>query len=96
MRTLERKGHLDRVVEFLPDSAAMRARAQNRQHLTRPSCPVLLAYASRSNDEILRSDLPDDPLLEASLRYFQARCRRSMSRRSAPTGCAAKSRPSRS
>jgi glutamate dehydrogenase len=72
MRTLERKGHLDRVVEFLPDSAAMRARAQNRQHLTRPELSVLLAYAKIDlNDEILRSDLPDDPLLEGELlRYF--------------------------
>jgi len=72
MRTLERKGHLDRSVEFLPDSAAMRARAQNRQYLTRPELSVLLAYAKIDlNDEILRSDLPDDPLLEGELlRYF--------------------------
>src|SRR6266850_2134446 len=72
MRTLERKGHLDRAVEFLPDSAAMRARAQNRQYLTRPELSVLLAYAKIDlNDEILRSDLPDDPLLEGELlRYF--------------------------
>src|SRR5216684_205904 len=72
MRTLERKGHLDRAVEFLPDSAAMRARAQNRQYLTRPELSVLLAYAKIDlNDEILHSDLPDDPLLEGELlRYF--------------------------
>ncbi|HEX9557342.1 MAG TPA: NAD-glutamate dehydrogenase domain-containing protein, partial [Reyranella sp.] len=72
MRTLERKGHLDRAVEFLPDSAAMRARAQNRQYLARPELSVLLAYAKIDlNDEILRSDLPDDPLLEGELlRYF--------------------------
>jgi glutamate dehydrogenase len=74
MRTLERKGRLDRAVEFLPDSAAMRARAANRQPLTRPELCVLLAYAKIDlNEEILASDLPDDPRLEEELlRYFPA------------------------
>ena len=76
MRALERpekeRGRLDRAVEFLPDTAAMRARAQNRQYLTRPELSVLLAYAKIDlTDEILDSDLPDDPLLEGELlRYF--------------------------
>jgi glutamate dehydrogenase len=74
MRALERQGRLDRAVEFLPDSDAMRTRGQNRQYLTRPELCVLLAYAKIDlNDEILQSDLPDDPLLEAELlRYFPA------------------------
>ncbi|MCA0247042.1 MAG: NAD-glutamate dehydrogenase [Proteobacteria bacterium] len=74
MRTLERKGRLDRAVEFLPDSAAMRVRAANRQPLTRPELCVLLAYAKIDlNEEILASDLPDDPRLEEELlRYFPA------------------------
>ena len=77
MRALERGtetkgGRLDRAVEFLPDTMAMRTRGQNRQYLTRPELSVLLAYAKIDlNDEILASDLPDDPLLEAELlRYF--------------------------
>ncbi|SKA03100.1 glutamate dehydrogenase [Enhydrobacter aerosaccus] len=72
MRALERQGRLDRAVEFLPDSAAMRARAQNRQYLTRPELCVLLAYAKIDlAEQILNSDLPDDPLLESELlRYF--------------------------
>ncbi|MEA2805046.1 MAG: glutamate dehydrogenase, partial [Rhodospirillaceae bacterium] len=72
MRSLERQGRLDRAVEFLPDTAEMRARALNRQYLTRPELSVLLAYAKIDlNDEILESDLPDDPLLESELlRYF--------------------------
>src|SRR5476651_531058 len=76
MRALERpekeKGRLDRGVEFLPDSNAMRVRGQNRQFLTRPELSVLLAYAKIDlSDEILESDLPDDPLLEGELvRYF--------------------------
>ena len=72
MRALERQGRLDRAVEFLPDTVAMRARAQARQFLTRPELCVLLAYAKIDLiDEILASDLPDDPLLEDELlRYF--------------------------
>ncbi|MBS0519820.1 MAG: NAD-glutamate dehydrogenase [Proteobacteria bacterium] len=72
MRALERQGRLDRAVEFLPDSAAMRTRALNRQYLTRPELCVLLAYAKIDlADQILNSDLPDDPLLESELlRYF--------------------------
>ncbi|HTE38377.1 MAG TPA: NAD-glutamate dehydrogenase domain-containing protein, partial [Reyranella sp.] len=72
MRALERQGRLDRAVEFLPDPAAMRARGVARQYLTRPELSVLLAYAKIDlTDEILDSDLPDDPLLEGELvRYF--------------------------
>jgi|FEC22Drversion2_1045045.scaffolds.fasta_scaffold01787_1 glutamate dehydrogenase len=74
MRALERNGRLDRAVEFLPDTQAMRTRGQNRQYLTRPELSVLLAYAKIDlHDEILDSDLPDDPLLEGELlRYFPA------------------------
>lgn len=52
----------------------MRVRATNRQPLTRPELCVLLAYAKIDlNDEILASDLPDDPRLEEELlRYFPA------------------------
>ncbi len=79
MRSLERGkgtggGRLDRAVEFLPDTAAMRARATAKQYLTRPELCVLLAYAKLDlSDEILESELPDDPLLEPELlRYFPA------------------------
>ncbi|HZX88353.1 MAG TPA: NAD-glutamate dehydrogenase domain-containing protein, partial [Reyranella sp.] len=74
MRALERNGRLDRAVEFLPDSASMRTRGQNRQYLTRPELCALLSYAKIDlSDEILNSDLPDDPLLEGELlRYFPA------------------------
>jgi glutamate dehydrogenase len=74
MRALEYKGRLDRTVEFLPSTAAMRTRGQSRQFLTRPELYILLAYAKIDlNDEILASDLPDDPLLEGEfLRYFPA------------------------
>jgi len=71
MRALERQGRLDRTVEFLPNTAAMRARAASRQFLTRPELCVLLAYAKIDlSDEILNSDLPDDPLIEGELLLY--------------------------
>lgn len=71
MRGLERQGRLDRAVEFLPDTAAVRARGQAKQYLTRPELSVLLAYAKIDlTDEILESDLPDDPLLEGELLLY--------------------------
>ncbi len=74
MRELERAGRLDRTLEFLPDDAALAARATARQGLTRPEFAVLLAYAKMSLDaELLASDVPDQPQFEADLRaYFPA------------------------
>jgi glutamate dehydrogenase len=72
MHHLEAVGRLDRSVEFLPDDAALRARERAGQALTRPELAVLLAYSKLSlKEEILASDLPDDPYFaEELLRYF--------------------------
>ncbi len=74
MKALERSGRLDRVIEFLPDDEAVRQRLNQRIGLTRPEMAVLLAYAKNSiYDELLPSDLPDDPQLEDDLvKYFPA------------------------
>jgi glutamate dehydrogenase len=64
MRELESRGRLDRAVEFLPDDAQLRLRAQQDKGLTRPELAVLLAYAKLDlKAELLASALPDD-------RYF--------------------------
>src|SRR5262249_48256049 len=61
MREMERRSKLDRAVEFLPDDAALRRRAQSKTPLTRPELAVLLAYAKLDLDaELLASDVPDD------------------------------------
>jgi len=72
MRDLERAGRLDRALEFLPDDEALTARAAARRGLMRPELAVLLAYAKMSLDQdLLASDLPDEPELAADLRdYF--------------------------
>ncbi len=74
MRALERAGKLDRALEFLPDDEAVRESIAARRGLTRPELAVLLAYAKMSlYDELVPSDLPDDPQLEHDLvRYFPA------------------------
>jgi glutamate dehydrogenase len=72
MRDLEARGRLDRAVEFLPDDAELRRRAQSLKGLTRPELSVLLAYAKLDlKAELLASDLPDDPHFLPSLAgYF--------------------------
>jgi len=68
MHTLERSGHLNRAVEFLPDDEGLDQRRAQRKGLTRPELSVLLAYAKiRLYEEILESDLPDDPYLARGL-----------------------------
>lgn len=72
MRAMERAGMLDRALEFLPDDEEIAERLQARKGLTRPELAVLLAYAKNlTYQELLDSDLPDDPILSEELvRYF--------------------------
>jgi glutamate dehydrogenase len=77
MRNLERIGRLDRAIEFLPDDETMRSRVTQRIGLTRPEGAVLLAYAKNVlYDELLPSDLPDDPqLVDDLVNYFPTKLR---------------------
>jgi glutamate dehydrogenase len=72
MDQLEERGLLDRAVELLPDGAAMKERQVSGDPLTRPEIAVLLAYAKIVLfDDLLASDVPDDPYLARELfRYF--------------------------
>jgi glutamate dehydrogenase len=72
IRDLERRGKLDRAVEFLPSDEELRKRAADGKGLTRPELAVLLAYAKLDLDaEISASELPDDPYFESALAgYF--------------------------
>ncbi len=77
MRALEREGRLDRRIEFLPDDEELADRARLCIGFTRPELAVLLAYGKIAlNDELLKSDLPDDPFMQEDLkRYFPTRLR---------------------
>ncbi|MGB0696920.1 MAG: NAD-glutamate dehydrogenase [Rhodospirillaceae bacterium] len=72
MRVLERLDRLDRAIEFLPDDEQLLERQSRGQGLVRPEISVLIPYAKMwLYDEILASDIPDEPMLETELqRYF--------------------------
>jgi glutamate dehydrogenase len=77
MRAMERRGRLDRAVEFLPDDETLAQRSAAMRGLTRPEIAVILAYAKNGlYDELLASGLPDLPELRAELlHYFPPRLR---------------------
>jgi glutamate dehydrogenase len=72
MERLESRGLLDRELEFLPSTEAMEIRRSNHKGLTSPELATLLAYTKIVlEDEILASDLPDDPyLVDRLINYF--------------------------
>jgi glutamate dehydrogenase len=72
MRKLARDGHLDRALEFLPTDRQIRERLAAGQGLTQPELAVLLAYTKITTaEELLGTDLPDDPHLRGLLfAYF--------------------------
>jgi glutamate dehydrogenase len=80
MASLEARDRLDRAVEFLPDDAALAERAAAGQPLTRPEIGVLLAYSKIVLfDDLVASDVPDDPYLEQELFvYFPSRMQKKM------------------
>ncbi len=72
MRHLERTGRLDRAIEFLPSDEQIAERRAQGLGLSSPELAVLLAYSKMwLSDELVASDLPDDPWVAAALaRYF--------------------------
>jgi len=77
MTSLEERGMLDRQVELLPDEETLAERRQAGQGLSRAEIGVLLSYAKIVLfDDLVRSQLPDDPYLEKDLfAYFPPRMR---------------------
>jgi glutamate dehydrogenase len=75
MTDTERQKLLDRRIEYLPDEHALKEREARGQPLTRPELAVLLAYAKLVLvQQIVDSDLPDDPYFEPELfGYFPKR-----------------------
>ncbi len=69
---LEQDGYLDRELEKLPSSQAMRSRVLEGRGLTAPELAVLLSWTKIwLSDQVLASDLPDDPYLaERLVQYF--------------------------
>ena len=78
MSYLEELGRLNRKVEVLPDNATLADRYAAGKALTRPEIGVLLSYAKLVLfDQLVASDLPDDPYCQSALtNYFPARMRK--------------------
>jgi glutamate dehydrogenase len=72
MKMLERMGRLNRAVEYLPDDEIIGERHLTKQGLCRPELSVLISYAKIwLYDEVIASDMPDDPyLLDDLINYF--------------------------
>ncbi|MBM6404381.1 NAD-glutamate dehydrogenase [Phycicoccus sp. CSK15P-2] len=72
MHWLEDRGDLDRALEFLPTDPEIEKRQANGLGLKSPEFSVLVAYAKLAlKDDILASDIPDDPYFESTLtEYF--------------------------
>jgi glutamate dehydrogenase len=72
MRNLERRGLLDRNVEYLPSDMELGERQAKGYGLTRPELAVTLAYAKLTLfDDLVASEVPDDPYLSQELiAYF--------------------------
>ncbi|HYO76772.1 MAG TPA: NAD-glutamate dehydrogenase domain-containing protein, partial [Thermoanaerobaculia bacterium] len=68
MRGLEKAGKLDRAIEGLPDDETIAQRHTQQLGLTRPEIAVLLAYAKLVLfEDLVKTDLPDDPQLANDL-----------------------------
>jgi len=72
IRSLEQAGKLHRALEFLPSDEGFAERKAARLGLTRPELAVLLAYSKITlYEDLLATDLPDDPYLTHELvSYF--------------------------
>ncbi|MGH9188397.1 MAG: NAD-glutamate dehydrogenase [Acidimicrobiales bacterium] len=72
VRTLVQAGKLDRELEALPTEDDFAERKAAGQGLTAPEFAVLLAYTKNTlSDELIVSDVPEDPYLSHELaRYF--------------------------
>jgi glutamate dehydrogenase len=75
MRALERRGVLNRELEGLPSTRQVRRRLDRKEALSAPELSVLLAWTKIVlADELIASDLPDDPYLRDDLlAYFPSR-----------------------
>lgn len=71
VRRLERDGLLNRELEALPSSPEVARRADAGEGLSAPELSVLLAWTKIVlAQELLDSDLPDDPYLDLDLRAY--------------------------
>ena len=71
IRALEQSGALNRELEFLPSDETLGERKAAGGGLTPPEFAILLSYSKIAlSQELLASDLPEDPYLSAELEQY--------------------------
>ena len=71
MQWLEGSNRLNRAIEFLPTDDEIARRRARKVGLTAPENAVVLAYAKMSVfDELVASNLPDDPFFSRALKAY--------------------------
>ena len=82
IQRLEKRGLIDREIEYLPSAKEFDNRRAAGVGLTAPELAVLMAYTKIVlADELLASDVPDDPFLRSELfAYFPTKMRQSYRR----------------
>ncbi len=71
IRSLVKRGALNRALEFLPNDATIARRRDEGLGLTSPEFSVLVAYSKITlADDLLASSLPDDPWFTSTLRAY--------------------------
>ncbi len=83
VRRLERRGLLNRELEFLPSRKQMAEQIERKQGLSAPELAVLLAYTKIVlADELIETDIADDPFLRNELfDYFPPKMRQQYRRK---------------
>lgn len=67
---LEHRGKINRSLEFLPDDKSLLERKLIHKGLTRPELAILLSYSKNIlKDELLQSNVPEDPYLQKMLSF---------------------------
>lgn len=69
INVLEKRGQLDRKLEYIPDDNNLLERKNSNKPLTRPEIAVLLAYCKMYlKRDILNSDIPENPYFNKFLK----------------------------
>ncbi|WP_070963405.1 NAD-glutamate dehydrogenase [Vibrio sonorensis] len=82
IHTMEKAGHLDRALEYIPDDETLIEREKQGQALTRPELSVLVAYGKMVlKEELVHDDIAKDDFHSQMLTdYFPTELRRNYSK----------------
>ncbi|OIQ26372.1 NAD-glutamate dehydrogenase [uncultured Vibrio sp.] len=81
IHTMEKAGHLDRALEYIPDDETLLEREKQGKALTRPELSVLIAYGKMTlKEDLVHDDIANDEFHAQNLvSYFPEELRRNYS-----------------